>query len=998
MAAKNSNLARKQTQHNKPKSKTNTTKKSSNSKKVKEQEIELSILSDYKEEIIFIIAFVIAIILILGMFGQGGVIGKIFNNILFGLFGSIAYTLPICLFFSIAFGIANQRNSKAKIKMLFGIILFCIIASFLQIILYGIEDDIIECFIMSAAYRNGGGLIGGAIIKLLGNLFGVIGTYVVLIALAIILFMMITGKFLVSNIMSNKQNILNHIKNIKFDIFEQSEDDYDDYNEDRLINKYNDKIEIEKEISKKPFITYKFPKENTDENNNETFKDTNNKKVPTDMNEVHPKNLDDLKPIKKDKIEENSSSIYEKELNNKFNKTTSSNIDEFENLKIYRAGSKQNNEDYIPVSIYEGIKDIPKEKNSVDKFNRLVHKLNFDKQENKNKLSETDLYNIIDNDFENEIKVKTRPQKKNVKYNETKKEQVNKSENLKFVDLDKLQDENYLPYEDAQMPDLKDIETFSKVNTNVIKDTNKFVDKKREVKSQTNNLKVQDIKSQTNNLKVQDIEIKSTKYIKPPIGLLSKSKNSSDFITDLELKETAKKLQLTLQSFGVGVTINNVSCGPTVTRYELQPEQGVKVSKITNLADDIKLNLAAEDIRIEAPIPGKAAVGIEVPNKAITTVCFRELIESSEFENHKSNIVFAVGKDIGGKIIVTDIAKMPHILIAGATGSGKSVCINTLIMSILYKANPNDVKLIMVDPKVVELSVYNGIPHLMIPVVTDPKKASSALNWAVSEMMERYQKFAKLNVRNIQAYNKKLEKMDMEYEKYSKMPQIVIIVDEFADLMMVAAGEVEEAVCRLAQLARAAGIHLVLATQRPSVNVITGLIKANIPSRIAFAVSSAIDSRTIIDSSGAEKLLGKGDMLFFPSGYSKPIRVQGAFVSDDDVNRVVEFLANQNIPNNIDSSIIEKITSEQSLANETTLNEKKSQYDEYFIDAGKYIIEKNKASIGMLQRVYKIGFNRAARIMEQLYSVGVVGEEEGTKPRKVLMSLEEFENFVNECL
>ena len=354
------------------------------------------------------------------------------------------------------------------------------------------------------------------------------------------------------------------------------------------------------------------------------------------------------------------------------------------------------------------------------------------------------------------------------------------------------------------------------------------------------------------------------------------------------------KLQQTLQSFGVGVTITNVSCGPAVTRYELQPEQGVKVSKITNLADDIKLNLAAADIRIEAPIPGKAAVGIEVPNKENSAVMFRELIEGNEFKDHGSNLAFAVGKDIGGQIVVTDIAKMPHLLIAGATGSGKSVCINTLIMSILYKAHPDDVKLIMVDPKVVELSVYNGIPHLLIPVVTDPKKASAALNWAVMEMTERYNRFAELGVRDIKGYNTKVEKVkDYQDEKFQKMPQIVIIVDELADLMMVAPGEVEDAICRLAQMARAAGIHLIIATQRPSVNVITGLIKANVPSRIAFSVSSAIDSRTIIDGSGAEKLLGKGDMLFFPSGYPKPVRIQGAFVSDKEVGEVVEFLASQ---------------------------------------------------------------------------------------------------------
>ena len=374
----------------------------------------------------------------------------------------------------------------------------------------------------------------------------------------------------------------------------------------------------------------------------------------------------------------------------------------------------------------------------------------------------------------------------------------------------------------------------------------------------------------------------------------------------------------------------------------------------------------------------------------------RELLDTKEFKNHSSDIAFAVGKDIGGQAVVTDIAKMPHLLIAGATGSGKSVCINTLIMSILYKANPADVRMIMVDPKVVELSVYNGIPHLLIPVVTDPKKASAALNWAVMEMTERYKKFADLGVRDLKGYNERVAEIkELNDPKYQKLPQIIIIVDELADLMMVAPGEVEDAICRLAQMARAAGLHLIIATQRPSVNVITGLIKANVPSRIAFSVSSAIDSRTIIDGSGAEKLLGKGDMLFFPSGYPKPVRVQGAFVSDKEVSAVVDFLKEQNINVSYSEDVTNQITSVQSSI-ESGASGSSSDRDEYFIEAGKFIIEKDKASIGMLQRVYKIGFNRAARIMDQLSEAGVVGPEEGTKPRKVLMSLEEFEQYIDE--
>lgn len=502
-------------------------------------------------------------------------------------------------------------------------------------------------------------------------------------------------------------------------------------------------------------------------------------------------------------------------------------------------------------------------------------------------------------------------------------------------------------------------------------------------------------KANTEQLNINQILEEKKEYVFPPIDLLSKPKADVKGMSDKDLKETAIKLQKTLESFGVRVTITNVSCGPAVTRYELQPEQGVKVSRITGLADDIKLNLAAADVRIEAPIPGKAAVGIEVPNKETSMVMFRELIENKNFMQHPSDIAFAVGKDIGGQTIVTDIAKMPHLLIAGATGSGKSVCINTLIMSILYKANPSDVRMIMVDPKVVELSVYNGIPHLLIPVVTDPKKASAALNWAVMEMTERYKKFADLGVRDLKGYNEKIATVaEYKDEKYQKLPQIVIIVDELADLMMVAPGEVEDAICRLAQMARAAGLHLIVATQRPSVNVITGLIKANIPSRIAFSVTSSIDSRTIIDGSGAEKLLGKGDMLFYPSGYPKPIRVQGAFVSDKEVSAVVEFLTSKNSKAEYSEEITNKITNAQLIESPGASNA--NDRDDYFIEAGKFIIDKDKASIGMLQRVYKIGFNRAARIMDQLADAGVVGQEEGTKPRKVLMSIEEFEQYVDE--
>lgn len=501
-----------------------------------------------------------------------------------------------------------------------------------------------------------------------------------------------------------------------------------------------------------------------------------------------------------------------------------------------------------------------------------------------------------------------------------------------------------------------------------------------------------------------DVEIvpPEKEYVFPPVTLLKQAENKQGD-TRKQLQETAMKLQQTLKNFGVNVTITNISCGPAVTRYELQPEMGVKVSKIVNLADDIKLNLAAADIRIEAPIPGKAAIGIEVPNKENVMVSFRELVESEEFQNHPSKISFCVGKDIGGKVSVADIEKMPHLLIAGATGSGKSVCINTIIMSILYKADPKDVKLLMVDPKVVELSVYNGIPHLLIPVVTDPKKAAGALNWAVAEMTDRYNKFAEAHVRNLKGYNAKIDSLpDVEGEpKPEKMPQIVIIVDELADLMMVASNDVEGAICRLAQLARAAGIHLIIATQRPSVNVITGLIKANMPSRIAFAVTSGIDSRTILDMNGAEKLLGKGDMLFYPQGIPKPVRVQGAFVSDKEVSDVVNYIKEENGQVSYNAAVEEHMNNAESENMTVSIDSNSGTgdgRDAYFADAAKLLIEKEKGSIGMLQRYFKVGFNRAARIMDQLEEAGIVGPEEGTKPRRVLMTQEQFEQYEEEYL
>ena len=478
-------------------------------------------------------------------------------------------------------------------------------------------------------------------------------------------------------------------------------------------------------------------------------------------------------------------------------------------------------------------------------------------------------------------------------------------------------------------------------------------------------------------------------YEYPPVELLSKGKKASRGSAKM-LADTAAKLQKTLYSFGVSAKVENVSVGPTITRYELKPAEGTRVSKIANLADDIALNLAAETIRIEAPIPGKQAVGIEVPNKEKEAVHLREVIESSEFENNKSKLSVALGKDVAGKTIIADIGKMPHVLIAGSTGSGKSVCINSIITSIIYNAKPSEVKLVMVDPKVVELSVYNGIPHLLIPVVTDPKKAAGALAWAVQEMDDRYNKFAQKGVRDLKGYNKAIEKEN----ENAKLPQIVIIIDELADLMMVAAKEVEEAICRLAQKARAAGMHLVIATQRPSVDVITGLIKANVPSRIAFAVSSQVDSRTILDSTGAEKLLGKGDMLFYPVGASKPLRVQGAFVSDEEVEKIVDFIKMNAGEVSYSEDIIESIEKGNKSDKELLESEAcEDDSDPFLQDAIETVIETGQASTSFIQRKFKVGYARAGRIIDQMEERGIISGYQGSKPREVLMSKEKWEEL-----
>ncbi len=881
------------------------------------------------DEVFMIITALVCILLYLSYFGLGGIVGKGVNYVVFGTLGGILpYFFPVALFFAVAFIRSNSGNPVAARRTMLIVFALLVVSALIHIISgCATKYTFGQAFSVGAKEHIGGGFCGACLSEPLLYCFGKVATIIILIALLLVCFILISRKAILASIRNAARR----------DYYE----DYAEYEEERQTKK--------KEAS-----------------------------AHSDYHQMHLGELPE-QPVKRKLVvvdaipptgEVDTSFYVNPEPKKPKKKTTF--------LDRLKSESKAGDFPKSPVNeakqaaSYEPLQDF-------EEAERIVPGTDN---------SSSAYQKELDRKFRTETAASTDSITKN-SYDD------DDFSGITINNMHNAPSEATTEFSESVQSGFIERPAKKESSTSVIKETAAKDAPVKENAAMADNTPAEPI--------VIEEQVPEKAYVFPPIDLLSRPKNTSKGVSNAELKETAAKLQNTLRSFGVNVTITNISCGPSVTRYELQPEQGVKVSRITALADDIKLNLAAEDIRIEAPIPGKAAVGIEVPNHENSMVPLRSLLESPEFIESKCKIAFAAGKDIAGQIIVTDITKMPHLLIAGATGSGKSVCINTLIMSILYKYAPKDVRLIMVDPKVVELSVYNGIPHLLIPVVTDPKKASSALNWAVMEMTDRYNKFAEMSVRDLGSYNEKIanskeELVDNAGIVRKPLPQIVIIVDELADLMMVAPGEVEDAICRLAQLARAAGIHLVIATQRPSVNVITGLIKANVPSRIAFAVSSSIDSRTILDQGGAEKLLGKGDMLFAPRDLPKPIRAQGAFVSDTEVSAVVEFLKEQNSESTYSDDVANHIANGVSSVNDQMNGgaSSGSDRDEYFIEAGKFIIEKDKASIGMLQRVYKIGFNRAARIMDQLADAGVVGPEEGTKPRKILMSAEEFEQYVDE--
>ena len=917
--------------------------------------------SELFHEIGLIVLFVVMVILFCCNFGIIGPVGNAVSGVLFGIFGFTAYIAPIVIFLAVAFWFANEGNPTAVRKMIAGVVLFLMLGVICDLIARTAgsmeQYDIKLLYTNCSTGKKGGGILAGSICYLLLHYLETVGTVLVVLLCSMISLILVT-----------ERSFLNSMRNGGDRIRELSREDAVRRRENAQIRRQeqeerNSQREEARRIREEERrIREEERRLRAEEKENEQILNAiprREKKVSGVMMDTSLKKQEAQPVGRREDIHE---IVYEEDAQEipvvEETRVTSSDFD-----KIKVTGMHQ-------VTMQEAAAEEPYEEIPVEEVtSAATFKKPFERRES----------------WQEEAALLT-PQAESIRiHKEDIPEPVEEpvTEWQSSSDMRQLQPET----EPVVRESAETATTESRIRPKITAP-----------EPPKGNSPAED---QIHKDIAKAAKQPPAEYRIPPLSLLQKGKAATGD-SSRELKETAMRLQQTLNTFGVKVTITDISQGPSVTRYELQPEQGVKVSKIVGLADDIKLNLAATDIRIEAPIPGKAAIGIEVPNKENMTVALRDLLESKEFQEFNSNIAFAVGKDIAGKTVVADIAKMPHMLIAGATGSGKSVCINTLIMSILYKAHPDDVKLIMVDPKVVELSVYNGIPHLLIPVVTDPKKASAALHWGVSEMEDRYRKFADYNVRDLKGYNKKIETMPVPEgeEAPKKMPQIVIIVDELADLMMVCPGEVEESICRLAQLARAAGIHLIIATQRPSVDVITGLIKANMPSRVAFSVSSGVDSRTILDMNGAEKLLGKGDMLFYPQGYSKPARVQGAFVSDKEVSDVVDYLKNQALGNtysNYAEDIEEKIKNIGSSGGSSGSGSGGgNDRDEYFEEAARFIIDKDKASIGMLQRVLKIGFNRAARIMDQLCEYGVVGEEEGTKPRKVLMSMEQFEQLLEE--
>lgn len=903
------------------------------------------------QEVILWVMLAVSAVLFVSNFGIGGKVGDVLSSLMFGVFGLMAYLFPVCLFVGTVFMLSNKRNRIAVIKLVAAVLFVFFLCLFLELVSGSTKDySPVSSYLNGISDRNGGGFIGGLFAWLICPNFGRVSAYVLDIIFLIITMVVVTERSAWKHVQKGGRRMYESAKEGNEKLRERQEL----RREERELRRMERKVSG---VSSDTLLVsdtqgYK-PSDALTEITPESF--SVQKKADRHTKPVQPVTEEPLleQPAEPQVTEQRQVSIQPQPAPEQPDTQTDPMPAFSPELQKLFARLDEETEPVVPSvepQLMESQPVTPAAESAVE-------------SEITDAPDPADDFELPPIELPQELLMRTGAA-----------ETAGSPEQM----LD-AEPERVMPAE-PEAPAQRTPARNPKQDAQSVEEG------------------IQEIAEQ---IEEQAQEVRT--YVYPPLDLLKKGDPTKQGDSKQHLQETALKLQQTLKNFGVNVTILNVSCGPTVTRYEIQPEMGVKVSKIVNLTDDIKLNLAAADIRMEAPIPGKAAIGIEVPNKETLPVMFGDLISSNEFRDHPSAIAFAAGRDIGGQVIMADIAKMPHLLIAGATGSGKSVCINTIIMSLLYRADPEDVKLILIDPKVVELSVYNGIPHLFIPVVTDPKKAAGALNWAVAEMTERYQKFAEYGVRDLKGYNAKVASIaDIDDpNKPKKLPQIVIIVDELADLMMVAPGDVEDAICRLAQLARACGIHLIIATQRPSVNVITGLIKANMPSRMAFSVTSGVDSRTILDMVGAEKLLGKGDCLYYPQGLNKPLRVQGAFVSDQEVADVVEFIKESYGQASYDNSIEEKMSrisegAGQTGAAQTAGNGDNGGRDAYFVDAAKLLMDKDKASIGMLQRYFKVGFNRAARIMDQLEEAGVVGPEEGTKPRQILMNPETFEALLED--
>ena len=968
---------------NKPKTTANTRARSSS----KAQEYDAPLMGD---EAAIIITFAVSLFLFLSNLGLCGPIGAALKAVQLGLFGVVGYLFPIVLCFVVAFILSNIDNPHATLRMSSALFMLVFLSALFQLFTAGGVQDmsLMDFYSEGAELGIGGGIVGGALAMVLHTIAGTVGAALILIVASFVCLIYTTGKPLARIIAKHSARAASHAR-------DRAREDFSQVAESARLHREERRLAREEELRAR--------------------------RAGVDMQAI------DLSAHQS--LSEMSAGATVSAEANAADQTTARQtavpedpftIPALDDTAAYEAALGAGADVKQPVSVEPKLNAEPtitgmgailgpdeNAANSVELPLNVRH-TPVTRDDRATMPGSPDIWddqNFMDSYMDDEADV---VQVDDELHSEA--EDAMDAELHPLADSDDTESAAAYAGDDEVSVARNGVATIGRGDMEqgtrrIVASNGQVIDAdvepiKKKIESQLDREKKENTPTDADNAKVQQeiLEKKKPKkpYVIPPLSLLQKPARQ-DFDTREEIRQNALTLQETLKSFGVNVTITNISIGPAVTRYELQPEIGVKVSKIVSLTNDIKMRLAAADIRIEAPIPGKSAVGIEVPNKHGATVYLGDVLGSSEFQGAKAKLAFGVGKDIAGKTIVTDIAKMPHLLIAGATGSGKSVCINTLIMSLLFKYKPEDVRMIMVDPKVVELSVYNGIPHLLIPVVTDPKKAASALNWAVAEMTDRYKKFAESGSRDLKGYNEKIMAVRNDPEipedqKPEKLPQIVIIIDELADLMMVSSQEVEDAICRIAQLARAAGMHLVIATQRPTVDVITGLIKANVPSRIAFAVSSGTDSRTIIDMNGAEKLLGKGDMLFFPQGIPKPVRVQGAFVSDQEVSDVVDFIKQEMGEVEYSERIQQQV--QAGGGGEGSLGGAGNQ-DELFVEAGQLIIETEKASIGMLQRKFRIGFNRAARIMDQLAEAGVVGPEEGTKPRKIIMTLAEFDELIS---